>query len=101
LMDEIESLKSQLATKERERVETIETLHAMEQIVFLLERSLRRKLKNMRSLKRILPSLKERRNMLKRSLLKKIKFFYERCNHLWKLCENCYDKFGAKPEDPC
>jgi hypothetical protein len=20
---------------------------------------------------------------------------------LWELCKNCYDKFGAKPEDPC
>jgi hypothetical protein len=26
--------------------------------------------------------------------------FHDKCNRLWKLCKNCYDKFGAKPEDP-
>ena len=25
--------------------------------------------------------------------------FLNKCNRLWELCKNCYDKFGAKPED--
>jgi nucleosome binding factor SPN SPT16 subunit len=42
LVEEIKSLKSQLAAKEKERIETVEALHNMESSVFLLEPSLKR-----------------------------------------------------------
>jgi hypothetical protein len=44
---------------------------------------------------------REKRIILRRSLLKKNQNFYDKCNRLWELCKKCYDKFGAKPEDPC
>jgi hypothetical protein len=25
--------------------------------------------------------------------------FLDKCNRLWELCKNCYDKFDVKPED--
>ena len=32
---------------------------------------------------------------------KKDQSFHEKCNRLWELCRNCYDKFGLKPKDAC
>ena len=45
LLEEIKSLKSQLAVKEKERVETIEALHDMESRCISLGLGLRQRLK--------------------------------------------------------
>jgi hypothetical protein len=45
LIEEIKSLKSQLAAKEKERMESIEALHDMESKCILLEPSLKQRLK--------------------------------------------------------
>jgi hypothetical protein len=41
------------------------------------------------------------KNYLEKKTSEKDQNFHNKCNRLWELCKNCYDKFGVKPEDPC
>ena len=41
------------------------------------------------------------KNYLEKKSAEKDQNFHDKCNRLWELCKNCYDKFGAKSEDPC
>ena len=57
LLEEIKSLKSQLATKEKERVETVETLHAMESRCISMEAKLETKTEDFDNLKKDLDKI--------------------------------------------
>ena len=57
-------------------------------------------MKNTKFSSQILRSLRERKYLEKKAAEKDQKF-HEKCNRLWEPCKNCYDKFGAKPEDAC
>jgi hypothetical protein len=52
-------------------------------------------------LKKDLENFMKEKNYLEKKPFEKDQNFHDKCNHLWELCKNCYDKFGAKPEDPC
>ena len=54
LLEEIKSLKSQLAAKEKERVETVEALHDMESKCISVGAKLEAKTKDFENLKKIL-----------------------------------------------
>jgi hypothetical protein len=41
------------------------------------------------------------KNYLEKKSSEKYQNFHDKCNRLWELCKNFYDKFSAKPEDPC
>jgi hypothetical protein len=53
------------------------------------------------NLKKDLEKVVREKNYLEKKSLEKDHNFYNKCNHLWEICKNCYDKFGVKPEDPC
>ena len=57
MLEEIKSLKSQLGAKEKEGVETIETLHAMESRCISMEAKLETKTEDFDNLKKILIKL--------------------------------------------
>jgi hypothetical protein len=59
------------------------------------------KIEDFYNLKKDLDNIMREKNYLEKKSAEKDKFFYEKCNRLLELCQNCYDKFGAKPEDPC
>jgi len=101
LLEEIKSLKSQLAAKEKERVETIDTLHVMETRCISMEAKLEGKTKECQNLKIDCEKLEKEKKYLERKAAEKDQKFHEKCNRLWELCKNCYDKFGAKPKDAC
>ena len=54
LLEEIKSLKSQLAAKEKERIETVEALHDMESKCISVRAKLEAKSENFDNLKKIL-----------------------------------------------
>ena len=101
LLEDIKSLKSQLAAKEKERVETIDTLHVMETRCISMEAKLEGKTKECQNLKIDCEKLEKEKKYLERKAAEKDQKFHEKCNRLWELCKNCYDKFGAKPKDAC
>jgi len=51
-------------------------------------------------LKKYLDKIVKEKNYLEKKSAEQDQNFHDKCNHLWELCRNCYDKFGAKPEDP-
>ena len=53
------------------------------------------------NLKKDYDKIVKEKNYLEKKSAEKDQNFHDKCNHLWELCKNCYDKFGAKPEDPC
>jgi hypothetical protein len=101
LVEEINFLKSQLAAKEKERIEIIEALHNMESRCISVGAKLKMKTEEYDNLKKDLEKVVREKNYLEKKSLEKDQNFHNKCNHLWELCKNCYDKFGAKPEDPC
>jgi septal ring factor EnvC (AmiA/AmiB activator) len=101
LVGEIKSLKSQLAAKEKERIETVEALHDMESKYISVGAKLEAKTEDSDNLKKDLEKVLREKNYLEKKSSKKDQNFHDKCNRLWEHCKNCYDKFGAKPEDPC
>jgi chromosome segregation ATPase len=101
LVEEIKSLKSQLAAKEKERIETIEALHNMESRCISVGAKLESKIEDYDNLKKELEKIMMEKNYVEKKSFKKDQNFHNKCNRLWELCKNCYDKFGAKLEDPC
>ena len=101
LLEDIKSLKSQLAAKEKERIETVEALHDMESKCISVGAKLEAKTEDFDNLKKDLDKIVKEKNYLKKKSAEKDQNFHDKCNRLWELCKNCYDKFGAKPEDPC
>jgi hypothetical protein len=59
------------------------------------------KIEDCDNLKKELEKIVREKNYVEKKSSQKDQNFYNKCNHLWELCKNCYDKFGAKPEDPC
>ena len=53
------------------------------------------------NLKKDFDKIVKEKNYLEKKSIEKDQNFHDKCNCLWELCKNCYDKFGAKPEDPC
>ena len=53
------------------------------------------------NLKKDFDKIVKEKNYLEKKSIEKDKNFHDKCNRLWELYKNCYDKFGAKPEDPC
>jgi chromosome segregation ATPase len=100
LVEEIKSLKSQLAAKEKERIETVEALHDMESKYISVGVKLEAKIEDCDNLKKDLEKIEREKNYLEKKSSEKDLNFHDKCNHLWELCKNCYDKFGAKLEDP-
>jgi hypothetical protein len=94
LFEEIKSLKSLLAAKEKERLETVEALHNMESRCISVGAKLETKTEDF-------DKITKEKNYLEKKSAEKDQNFHDKCNLLWELCKNCYDKFGVKPEDPC
>jgi phage shock protein A len=59
LVEEIKSLKSQLAAKEKERIETVEALHDTESKCISIGAKLEAKIEDCDNLKKILKKLRE------------------------------------------
>jgi hypothetical protein len=100
-VEEIKSLKSQLTAKEKERVETIEALHDMESKYISVGAKLEAKIEDCDNLRKDLEKVMREKNYFEKNSSEKYQNFHDKCNRLWELCKNCYNKFGAKPEDPC
>lgn len=96
-------MKAQLTAKEQERVETVETLHGMETRCISMEARLEEKFEDFDKVKVAYEKLEKEQKRSERKAAEKDKAFYDKCNRLWELCKNCYDKWGggAKPKDPC
>jgi hypothetical protein len=101
LVEEILFLKSQLAAKEKEMIETVEALHNMESKYISVGAKLEAKIEDCDNLRKDLEKVVREKNFLEKKSSEKDQNFHDKYNHLWELCKNCYDKFGAKPEDPC
>jgi chromosome segregation ATPase len=101
LVEEIKYLKSQLAAKEKERIDMVEALHDMKSKCISVEAKLEAKTKDCDNLKKDLEKVLREKNYLKKKSSEKDQNFHDKCSRLWELCKNCYDKFGAKPEDSC
>jgi septal ring factor EnvC (AmiA/AmiB activator) len=101
LVEEIKSLKSQLAAKEKERIEMVEAIHDMESKCISVGAKLEAKIEDCENLKKDLEKVMREKNYLEKKSSEKNQNFHDKCNRLWELCKNYYDKFGAKPEDPC
>jgi hypothetical protein len=100
LVEEINSLKFQLVAKEKERIETVEALHNMKSRCISVGAKLKTKTEEYDNLKKDLEKVVREKNYLEKKSLEKDQNFHNKCNRLWEICKNCYDKFGAKPEDP-
>jgi len=101
LLEEIKSLKSQLTAKEKERVEIVEALQDMDSRCISVGARLETKTKDFDNLKKDFDKIVKEKNYIKKKSAEKDQNFHDKCNRLWELCKNCYDKFGVKPEDPC
>ena len=75
LLKKIKSLKSQLAAKEKERIETVEALHDMESKCISIGAKLETKTEDFDNLKKDLDKIVKEKNILRRSMLRKIKIF--------------------------
>ncbi|CAD6212353.1 unnamed protein product [Miscanthus lutarioriparius] len=69
LLEEIKSLKSQLAAKEKERVETVEALHNMESRCISVEAKLETKIEDLDNLKKDFDKIVKEKNYLKKLVL--------------------------------
>jgi sugar diacid utilization regulator len=98
LNEEFVSLKAQLVEKEKERVSTVETLHLMESRSISFEAKLEQKEEDFDKLKKELDAAKKEITYLQKKMAEKDQYFLDKCNRLWELCKDCYDKFGAKLE---
>jgi hypothetical protein len=101
LIEEIKSLKSQLTAKDKKRIEIVEALHDMESKCISIGAKLEAKIEDFDNLKKDLEKIVMEKNYLEKKSSKKDQNFHDKCNRLWELYKNCYDKFIAKLEDPC
>ena len=82
LLEEIKSLKSQLAAKEKERVETVEALHDMESKCISIGAKLEMKTEDFDNLKKDLDKIVKEKNYLEKKSAEKDQNFHDKCNHL-------------------
>jgi hypothetical protein len=82
-------------------IETVEALHNMESKYISVGAKLEAKIEDCDNLRKDLEKVVREKNFLEKKSSEKDQNFHDKYNHLWELCKNCYDKFGAKPEDPC
>jgi septal ring factor EnvC (AmiA/AmiB activator) len=75
LVEEINSLKSQLAAKEKERIETVEALHNMESRCISVGAKLEAKTEEYYNLKKDIEKVVREKNYLEKNLLKRIRIF--------------------------
>jgi hypothetical protein len=75
LVEEINSLKSQLATKEKERIETVEAFHNMESRCISVGAKLEAKTEEYDNLKKDIEKVVREKNYLEKNLLKRIRIF--------------------------
>ena len=101
LLKEIEDLKKQLKAKESERVETVDDLHKMEDRCISMESKLQTKTEEFDELKVSYDKVIKENNYLEKKIAEKDQLFVAKCNRLWEICRECFEKFGAKPEEPC
>jgi chromosome segregation ATPase len=87
LVEEINSLKSQLAAKEKEKIETIEALHNMESRCISVGAKLKSKTEEYDNLKKDIEKIVREKNYLEKKSLEKDQNFHNKCNHLWELCK--------------
>jgi hypothetical protein len=59
------------------------------------------KIEDYDNLKKELEKIVREKKYVEKKSSKKDQNFHNKCNRLWELCKNCYDKFGAKPEYSC
>jgi chromosome segregation ATPase len=83
LVEEIKSLKSQLAAKEKERIETVEVLHNMESRCISVGAKLETKIEDYDNLKKELEKVVREKNYVEKKSSEKDQNFYNKCNHLW------------------
>jgi predicted metal-binding protein len=77
LVEEINSLKSQLAAKEKERIETVEALHNMESRCISVGAKLETKTEEFDNLKKDLEKVVREKNYLEKKSLEKDQNFQE------------------------
>jgi hypothetical protein len=82
LVEEIKSLKSQLAAKEKERIETIEALHNMESRCISVGVKLEAKIEDYDNLKKELEKIVREKNYVEKKSSEKDQNFHNKCNLL-------------------
>jgi len=75
LLEDVKSLKSQLAAKEKEKVETVEALHNIESRCISVGAKLETKTEDFDNLKKDFDKIVKEKITLRRNLLRKIKIF--------------------------
>ena len=75
LIEEIKSLKSQLATKEKERVETVDTLHVIETRCISMEAKLEGNTEEFEILKKDYGKIEREKKYLEKRQLRRVKVF--------------------------
>ena len=83
LLEEIKSLKSQLAAKEKERIEIVEAIHDMESKCISVGAKLEAKTEDFDNLKKDLDKIVKEKNYLEEKSVEKDQNFYDKCNLLW------------------
>ena len=88
LLEEIKTLKSQLAAKEKERVETVEALHDMESRCISVGAKLETNIEEFDNLKKDFAKIVKEKNYLEKKSTEKDQNFHDKYNRLWELCKN-------------
>lgn len=101
LLEDIENLKKKVEEKEKERDDAVVSYHGMEERGINALARLDDKTGELEKLKVEYEKLDGNFKRLERKIAEKDESFLRKCNHAWELCLGCYDKFGAKSEDPC
>jgi phage shock protein A len=78
LVDEIKSLKSQLASKEKERIEMVEALHDMESKCIYVGAKLEAKIEDCENLKKDLEKVTREKNYLEKKSSEKDQNFHDK-----------------------
>jgi hypothetical protein len=82
LAEEITFLKSQLAAKKKERIETVEALHDMESKYISFGAKLEAKIEDCDNLRKDLEKVVREKNYLKKNSSEKDLNFHDKCNRL-------------------
>lgn len=101
LLLEIDSLKSQLAGKQRERDDAVSSYHVMEGKAIGALARVEEKEEECAKLQTENAKLKESLRHLEKKMLERDEDFIKKCDRIWELCFASYDKFGARSGDKC
>ena len=66
-----------------------------------MEAKLEGKTEEFDNLRKHYEKIEQEKKYLEKKAAEKDQNFHEKCIRLWELCKNCYDNFGAKPEEAC